>query len=387
MSIIILSSVIANKPLNGGNAWVILSWMMGLRRLGFDVYFVEQIERENCLDGDGNPTAFESCVNLDYFRKVVEPFGLLNRSALIYEGGERVAGVGYAELLEAAGEAVLLVNITGHLTLEPLMRRLKRKAYVDLDPGFTQFWHAQGNAAARLADHDFHFTVGENIGRDFCSVPAGEIRWRPTRQAVVLDEWPVSREIEREGFTTVASWRGAYGRVVHGGRSFGLKVHEFRKFFEMPARTGERYEIALDIHADETGDLQALRRHGWHITDPKTVVPDAASFRRYVQTSGAEFSVAQGIYVETSSGWFSDRTARYLASGKPALVQDTGFSRNYTVGEGLLAFSNLYEAVQGAERIRRDYEEHCAAARRIAEEYFDSDKVLGRFIEETGVAP
>lgn len=385
MTTILVGSVIANKHLNGGNAWVVLSWVLGLKRLGFRVYFVEQISREGCVDGGGAVTAFEDCANLAYFEQITGRFGLTDSAALVYEGGEQVHGLTYAELLDVAEETDLLVNITGHLTLDPVMRRLRRKAYLDLDPGFTQLWHATGVAGARLDGHDFYFTVGENVGTVACAIPTSGIDWRPVRQPVVMDEWPVFGEGDR--FTTVATWRGPYGSVEYGGKIFGLKVHEFRRFVELPERAPQTFEIALDIHPDEERDLNLLRHHGWRIVDPKVATPDPDAFRGYVQGSGAEFSVAQGIYVGTESGWFSDRTARYLASGKPALVQDTGFGRNYPVGEGLLAFRTLEQAVAGAERIASDYERHRRAARALAEEYFDSDKVLGRFVEEVGVAP
>jgi hypothetical protein len=267
------------------------------------------------------------------------------------------------------------------------MRRLRRKAYVDIDPGFTQFWYAAGHEGLRLDGYDFYFTIGENIGTPFCPIPTCGLRWRRTRQPVVLEDWPVSGGGDHDRFTTVATWRGPYGPVQYGGKTFGLKVHEFRKFVELPGLTRQTFEVALDIHPAEEKDLDLLRRHGWRLVDPKAAAPDPAAFRRYVQTSGAEFSVAQGVYVESASGWFSDRTVRYLASGKPALVQDTGFGRNYPVGEGLVAFRTLEQAVAGAERISRDYEGHCRAARALAEEHFDSEKVLGRFIEEVGVAP
>jgi hypothetical protein len=201
----------------------------------------------------------------------------------------------------------------------------------------------------------------------------------------VLEHWPVSSAGDRDRFTTAASWRGPYGSVQYGGRSFGLKVHEWRKFVELPKRAQQTFEIALNIHPAEELDLNLLRRHSWQIVDPRAVAADPAAFRRYVQTSGAEFSVAQGIYVETASGWFSDRTVRYLASGKPALVQETGFGRNFPTGEGLIAFRTLEDAVEGAGRIARDYAGHCRAARMLAEAYFDSDKVLGRLIEEVGI--
>jgi hypothetical protein len=387
MATVVISSVIANKPFNGGNAWAVLSWVLGLKKLGFRVLFIEQIGRESCVDATGAVTAFEHSVNLAYFKRVTEDFGLAGSAALVYEGGEQVHGLPCAELQDIAETSDLLVNVSGHLALEPLLSRLRRKAYLDLDPGFTQFWHASGDTGARLEGHDLYFTVGENIGTPRCPIPTGGIRWRPTRQPVVLEHWPASREGDRRRFTTVATWRGPYGPVEYGGKTFGLKVHEFRKFIELPEQVPHAFELALDIHPAEEKDLDLLDRHGWRLVDPKAAAPDPGAFRRYVQGSGAEFSVAQGVYVETGSGWFSDRTVRYLASGKPALVQDTGFGPNYPVGEGLVAFRTPGEAIAGAGRIGRDYEEHCRAARSLAEEYFDSDMVLGRFVEEAGVAP
>jgi hypothetical protein len=199
---------------------------------------------------------------------------------------------------------------------------------------------------------------------------------------VVLDEWPAANGGDHDRFTTIASWRGAYGPVEFEGETLGLKVHEFRKVIGLPEKAGLDFEIALDIHPGDAKDLDALREHGWRIVDPKTTVPDPATFRQYVQGSGAEFSVAQAIYVKGEVGWFSDRTVRYLASAKPALIQDTGFTRNYPVTEGLVAFSTLEEAAEGARRIAASYEEHSRAAREIAERYFDSDQVLTRFLDE-----
>jgi hypothetical protein len=173
--------------------------------------------------------------------------------------------------------------------------------------------------------------------------------------------------------------------MEHAGRTFGLKVHQFRKFMDVPARSDQHFEIALDIHPADRLDLDALYGHGWKIVDPRVVAGDPDSFRAYVQGSGAEFSVAQGMYVDTCGGWFSDRTTRYLASGRPALVQDTGFSRTLPVGEGLVAFRTVEEAVAGAADIAARYPEHCQAARRIAEEYFDAGHVLARFCEQAGM--
>jgi hypothetical protein len=286
---------------------------------------------------------------------------------------------------EIAAGADLLVNISGHLDLEPLMSVLRRKAYVDLDPGFTQFWHAAGNPGARLAGHDLYFTVGENIGAADCAVPTDGIEWRPVPPPVLLNEWPAASGGDPSRFTTIGSWRGAFGPVEHGGTTYGLKVHEFRKVMELPERIPAVFELALDIHPGDSADREALESHGWRLVDPRPVSADPDRFRAYVSGSGAEFSVAQGVYVETATGWFSDRTVRYLAAGKPALVQDTGFSRNYPTGEGLVPFATLDEAAEGARRIASDYETHARAARELAEQYFDSDKVLTRFLDEAGV--
>jgi hypothetical protein len=381
---VVVSGAIANKYLNGGEAWVRLSWVLGLRKLGCAVSFMEQVAPENCVDADGEVADFEQSVNLAYFTAVMEEHGLTDSATLILGDGEKTSGSPVEQLVRVAESADLLVNISGHLKLEPLLSRFTRKAYVDLDPGFTQLWHHQGTL--RVPDHDHYFTCGENIGKPECSIPTDGIPWRPLPPPVVLQDWPVVGSDDQRRFTTIGSLRGAFGPIEHEGTMLGLKVHELRKFVEVPARLpGLSFEIALEAHPDEARDLDALRDHGWRLVDPKTSVPGPVPFQRYVQGSGAEFSVSQGIYVATGSGWFSDRSVRYLASGKPVLVQDTGFSSNYPAEEGLVAFRTVEEAVAGAERIAAGYESHSHAARAFAERFFDSDKVLSRFLEEAGV--
>lgn len=384
MSVVVVSGALANKLHNGGAAWTRLSWALGLSALGFQVAFVEQIDRACCVDASGRPSTFEHSANLEYFRQVTEQFGLSDLATLTCDDGA-THGLTASDLDDLVRSAVALVNITGHLTHRQ-MGRIPRRVYIDLDPGYTQFWHAVGNPGPRLEGHNFYYTVGENIGRPSCSIPDGGIPWRPIRQPVVLRHWPDCGPGETFRFNTIASWRGPYGPARYSGTTYGLKAHEFRKFIELPRRVARRFELALEIHSADEPDLVTLRGNGWHVIDPRTVADGPVAFRQYVQTSSAEFSVAQGIYVETESGWFSDRTVRYLASGKPALVQDTGFSRNYPVGEGLVAFRTMDEAVSGAERIERDYANHCRAARAIAEDYFDSDRVLGQLVEEIGLA-
>jgi hypothetical protein len=375
-----------NKPFNGGEAWVRLSWIRGLQRLGFDVFFLEEIDPATCVGPDGGPSDFEGSVNRAYFDAVVDRFGLAGRAAVVHGGEKGVHGVDWSELLDRCAEAAFLVNIRGHLSRSELLDRLHPRAYVDLDPGYTQFWHAAGHLGDSLHRHDVHFTVGENVGTDRSPVPPGDLRWHPVRPPVVLDDWPTrgARESEPAGrlrFTTVGSWRGAFGSVEWNGRVFGLKAHEFRKVGHIPSRVEHDFEAALDIHAADRADREALEAAGWSLVDPREHSGDADRFRSFVVGSDAEFSVAQGIYVETCSGWFSDRSVRYLAAGKPVLVQETGFSEHLPTGEGLLGFRSPDEAAEGARAIGTDYECHSHRARELATEFFDSDRILTRFVE------
>jgi len=387
VKIAIIGGAVANKYLNGGAVWTRINWALGIRKLGFKVYFLEQIERAHCVDSSGAVTTFENCRNRVFFKKVMKDAGLQDTSALIYANGEQIDGMTRQDLENLAENADLLINITGHLRLPLFMNAHVCKVYIDLDPGFTQFWHLAGMLDAQFARHDHFFTIGEAIGTPACAIPTAGIGWHITRQPVVLEHWPVTLSDKPDRFTTVACWRDTYGPVEYRGKTYGLKLHQFRRFIELPESIPQICEIALDIHPDERGDLELLHRHGWVITDPVIQVPDPDKFREYVQDSGAEFSVAKGIYTDTNSGWFSDRTVRYLASGKPALVQDTGFSKVYPVGEGLLAFTTMEEAIAGAQNISRNYREHCRSARLLAETWFDSDKVLGDLVETIDISP
>jgi hypothetical protein len=373
MTTVVIGGALANKSGSSGEAWVRMSWVRGLQRLGLDVWFAEEVAQSTADD----PAAVE------WFGAVTARFGLEERASLL-AGNEAIAGQTLDDLVDFAADATL-VNISGHLTLPRLFRAFRRRVMVDIDPGFTQFWHQEGLAGANVDGHDLHFTIGELIGTAGCPIPTSGIEWLPVRQPVVLEDWPVANSSQPSRFTTVGTWRGPFGPIEHDGRTYGLKVHEFRKLIELPRRSSHDFEIALDIHPGDQADLAALRDNGWRIVDPREVASDPDAFRAYVQGSGAEFSVAQGVYVDTHCGWFSDRTIRYLASGKPALVQDTGFGEWLPPGEGVVAFRTIEEAANGAADIVARYPAHAAAARRIAEEHFDSDRVLARFCEEAGI--
>jgi hypothetical protein len=361
-STVVVAGALANKAGSGGEAWVRLSWIRGFQRLGLDVWFVEQAD---------------DLAGADYHAGVCERFGLTGRATLLV-GGEVALG----PALDDVARSATLVNISGHLTSPRLFDAFRRRVFVDIDPGFTQIWHAQGRTGGHLDAHDMHVTIAENIGRPGCAIPTLGMRWLTVRPPVVLADWPVVPVTDRARFTTVANWRPPFGPLQFGGRRYGLKVHEFRKVLDLPGRSSHTFELALGIHPADGADRAALIEHGWRLTDPSAAA-EPEGFRAYVQGSGAEFSVAQGVYVDTMSGWFSDRTVRYLASGRPAVVQDTGSS---LAGDGLITFRTLDEAVAGTDDVVGRWDEHAAGARTIAETSFDSDVVLARFCEQVGIA-
>lgn len=358
MTIAIVAGALANKPRNGGFAWVPLSYALGLRRLGFDVYLFEQIGAE---------------ADRSFFVDVAGDFGL---QELV--------------LREVANEAELLVNISGHATLDWVVNGPRLTSYIDSDPGFTQIWNRDGLLHASIARHDYHFSVGTNFGRGSL-VPDDGIQWRPLPPPVVLEHWPAIEDSIRNGmrFTTVATWRSPSGVVSLDGETFlPSKLHEFRRMLPLPSLVrGTCFEIALDIQRADDADRERLIAGGWNLVDPHAVAGDPHSFRRYVGASDAEFSAVQGVYAAANTGWISDRSVRYLASGRPVLVQNTGVSTDIAGGEGLLTFSTLEEARGQAERIAADYEAHSQAARHLAERFFDSDRVLGDMLEQMGARP
>ncbi len=380
---IIIAGSLAQRPHIGGHSWVFLQYLLGFRRLGFDVLFVDRLEPEMCVDTEGERTCLRSSVNLSYLAEVMERFGLGDQWSLLHDGGREVVGRSRDEIVDAARRSALLLNVMGFLDDEEILAAAPLRAFLDIDPGFGQMWRELGLHDA-FRGHDRYVTIGERIGAPDCPIPTCGIDWVTTKPPVELSEWP--REAEPgSAFTTVASWRGAFGPLEYEGRSYGMRVHEFRHFFELPARTSARFEVALDIDEAEVDDLRQLEANGWTLIDPRAAAGDPWRYRDYVHRSAAELMVAKNLYVDTRSGWFSDRSACYLASGRPVLAQDTGLDGLLPAGEGLLTFSTLEEAVAGVGEISGDYKRHSRAAREIAEEHFAAERVLPRLLDKLGV--
>jgi hypothetical protein len=366
---VIVSGMIAATPWQGGATWAVLQYLLGLRRLGCDVYFMEPIDGARALSADA----------VRYLSETMKQFGLEDRWALMPGDGESV-GMSRAELRHVARRSDVLLNVSGMLTDPEVLEAAPVRTYLDLDPAFTQFWHAVEGVDMRLDPHTHFVSIADAIGEPGCPIPTCGREWLATLPPVVLDQWTPSNGLEHRAATTVGHWR-SYGAIHHDGVQYGQKVHSLRPLIDLPRRAGERFELALAIHPDETEDLSALREHGWTIIDPARVAATPDDYRRFVRESWAEFGLAKSGYVVSDSGWFSDRSACYLASGRPVIAQDTGFGRRLPTGSGLFSFSTADDVVAAIEELDRDYERHRVAAREIAEERLDSDRVLGSLLE------
>jgi glycosyltransferase involved in cell wall biosynthesis len=367
MSSVVVSAALARAQARGGHVWFVLQYLLGFRRLGLGVTFVDRVDSAS-----------------DDVTGVVRLLARHDEEidvAVLGPDGDSLCGLDRSQLLDRIRASSLLLNVMGYLDDEQLLGEAPRSVFLDVDPGYPQIWREDGLADV-LGDHDAYVTVGLNVGDETCTLPTCGLDWITTVQPVVLDLWP--RRDGGEAWTTVATWRGPYGVVAHAGRSYGSKVHEFRKVSELPRQVQAQLRIALDIDPAEPDDLRLLRDGGWELLDPGREAGDDSQYRRFVQRSRAEFSVAKPLYVESRSGWFSDRSACYLASGKPVVVQDTGVGDRLPTGDGLLAFTTPEEAAAAIDAVERDYDRHADAARAVAEEHFDSDRVLTRLLEQVG---
>jgi hypothetical protein len=379
---IIISGMIAGVPYQGGAAWAVLQYMLGLQQLGIDVYLVEPVSQQQ-IEPWG--VALERSINAAYFHTVMSGAGLLDHSALLLDGTQQTIGLPYEQVRSVANRATALINIAGMLRDDALCNPVPVRVYLDLDPVFTQLWHTVEGVDMRFAGHTHFVTIGQAIGQPGCLVPDCGLSWIPTPQPVVLSRWPVApNHPTNTMITTVGNWR-SYGAIEYQGQRFGQKAHSLREVVTLPLHTSRTFALALAIHKDEAHDLAALQTNGWHLLDPVAVVGTPGSYQQFIQSSWGEFGIAKSGYVAGQCGWFSDRSLCYLASGRPVLAQDTGFNRFFPTGTGLLAFRTLDDVLAGIEEIERDYTAHARAARDIAATYFDSDRVLPRLLQQVGV--
>jgi len=380
---IVLSGMIAADPYQGGATWAVLQYLLGLRRLGHDVCFVEPIAT-TALQPEG--TSLAASRNAQYFADVVRDLRPAGPAALLLEGSHETVGASYADLQRFTADADLLINISGLLADGGLLHSIPVRVYLDLDPAFNQLWHAVQHIDRRFDGHTHFATVGQLIGTPECAVPTCGVEWIPTLQPLVLDDWPAADARPTQDITTIANWRG-YGSIEWNGVLYGQKAHSFREFMALPVLARDTFRVALAIHPGETRDCNSLKAHNWIVVDPQDVAGTPDSYKHFIRSSKAEIGIAKSGYVKSRSGWFSDRSVCYLASGRPVMAQDTGFGAGLPIGNGLLAFSTMEDAVAAIDDLNTHYDRHARAARDLAVEYFDASKVLPHLLSRVAARP
>ena len=377
---IIVFGILFWYPL-AGVTFQFLHYLIGLRRLGYDPYYVEDSGRlvynpwRGEITGDAEP-------NIACIAPILRAHGFADRWAFRgnYPDG-KCYGLTPEQLAQLYQDADAFLNITGAQEIREEHLACPRRVYVETDPVASQIQVAQGDSQmiATLAAHDCHFSFGENLGSKDCGVPVTRFRWQPTRQPVVLDLWEHEPDRRGSSYTTIATWQNKGRDFIYQGETYyWSKDREFRKIIDLPSRRGSVFEIALN--GDEAAHM-LLRDHGWKVVNAHEISGGMNRYRAYIQNSRGEFTVSKDLVARTRSGWFSDRSASYLASGRPVITQDTGFGKVLPTGRGLFRFKTIDDILAAFDCIETDYDSHCREAREIAAEYFAAERVIAKLLD------
>jgi hypothetical protein len=382
---IIVFGILFWYPL-AGVTWQFLHYLIGLRRLGYDPYYIEDSGRW-VYDPRIHDLSPDASGNIQAIAPTLEAYGFGNRWGFRgnYPEG-KCYGMESAEIDRLYVEADAFLNITGAQELRDEHLKCRRRIYVETDPVAAQIKVAQGDAEMiRALDlHDTHFTFGENLGASDCKVPVVKYEWLPTRQPVVTDLWENSLDATRAPYTTIATWHSKGKDIEWEGETYyWSKDREFMKIIDLPRQRDVSFELAMKLDDDETTSL--LDRHGWRHADTAGISSNVDSYRSYIQHSHGEFTVAKDQNIRLRSGWFSDRSAAYLAAGRPVITEETGFSNILPTGRGLLSFETMDDALAAVDSVEGDYAGHCDAAKEIAAEYFAAEPVLESLMSRAGL--
>ncbi len=375
----------------GGVTWDYLQYVLGLRRLGHDVYYVEDTALWPLYQDDADGVV--SCAsNIAYLAGVMSSFGLDDRWAYRDEVSGRWFGMTDTAVDRLLRSADALVNVSCSMATRDVLSSIPLRLLIDSDPMFTQiqavdsiaFSPGEPGMRATIAAHTHHFTFGENIGEPDCAVPGSGVSWIPTRQPICLWEWPATPLPSRSlRFTTVMNW-AATREFEYAGVTWGQKDVEFRRVIELPSRVPF---LTLEIAVTQSNrgasafPQDRVTDAGWRICDPRKEAADWQQYRGYIQGSLGELSVAKEAYVKAKTGWFSCRSACYLASGRPVVTQDTGWTKTLPQGRGLFGFVDEDSAAEALSAVASDPQRHSGGAIEVAQEFFDSGKVLSAMLE------
>jgi len=375
---IIVAGTIGRSGL-GGQAWASLQYLLGFRALGHEVFYLEDCGQSSWVyNWDENEWTTDIDYPAAYVGACLAPFEL----QWLYRTDEGSLGASLEEFLDfCKGADLLLMRGVPLWVWRKEYSWPRRRAFVDVDPGFTQISIANGDKglAEAIVRCERRFTVGQNVGEPDCPIPTAGGPWLKILPPIFLPEWPFAggaSSVEPTHFTSIVRWQG-FKEVTHAGVSYGQRDAEFPKFQDLPRRTKQPLRLA------QMGvDPKSLERHGWEVVPGELISKTPQTYREFIQQSRAEFGIPKHGYVKMRGGWISDRSVCYLASGRPVVIEDTDLAKTVPVGNGLLTFDNIDSAITAIDNVNRDYLAHCSAARRLAEEFFSTDKVLPRLLAD-----
>jgi hypothetical protein len=388
---IIVLGIMGRTPV-AGVAWQTLHYLEGIRRLGHEVYYIEDTQT---WPYNPETAASDSAYTVRYIDRLMTWCGLGDRWAFrdVSQNGQ-IQGLSELALSTLFKEADAIINLTGSSELRETHLQVPLRVYLETDPGVPQIEISQGNPYTIdfLSAHTHHFTFAENFSQQGCLLPVGPFQYQPTRQPIVIDWWQADdgfdanerlRVSDSPSFTTIATWKQSIDIVWNGEIYTWSKDRQFLKFIDLPSRSRQAFELALAC--DDLKAIASLKSHGWQILDALPLTRDIVPYRNYITGSRGEFTVTKDQYVRLGTGWFSDRSACYLAAGRPVITQDTGFGKFLPTGEGLFSFNTEEEILAALDAINSDYERHSRTARAIADEYFRAEVVVGHVLQNLGL--
>ncbi|GAA4013933.1 hypothetical protein GCM10022408_28840 [Hymenobacter fastidiosus] len=376
----------------GGVTWDYLQYPLGFQLLGHDVFYIEDTGQYPTYRKTDRPLD-DPFDTVTYLQKTMQEFGLSQRWAYRDTFNGKCYGMSLAQVMEICATADIFINVSDATIYREEYLKIPTRILLDSDPMFTQVQTTEvesidlryHTAKIPMSCYTHYFSFGENIGAENCRIPTLDINWLPTRQPICFDYWnkqAMSAQTCKLSFSTVMNW-STRTKLFFEKEEWGQKDVEFKKFIDLPKMFDDiNFKIILAVSAGFKKNVNPshIENYGWKVLDPMDVIATTHDYKRFIQSSSAEFSAAKETYVKSNSGWFSGRSACYLAAGKPVVAQDTQWSKYIPSGEGLLACSDLTTASAAITDVIQDYPRHAKAAKSIGYEYFDSGKVLSHLL-------
>ncbi|WP_276502511.1 glycosyltransferase [Terrimonas pollutisoli] len=380
---IVVAGYIVGGPL-GGLVWHHLQYVLGLKKMGHEVIFLEDSnDYPSCYNPTTHMLSNDPTYGVQFIKQIFSQFDLQDSWAYYHAYSGNWYGMSEKAVKNFCNTADVFLNLSGMNPMREFLQKIPVRAFVDTDPVFTQIRHLTDQSAIELArKHNCFFSFGENFGKSVCTIPDDNLPWKPTRQPVVPEVWKMVAGNQNSKWSTVMQW-DSYKTREYNGKIYGMKSSSFDPYLDLPQSIDESFEIAMGSVTAPKSKLSSL---GWIIEDPLAITKSPETYQQYIRSSKGEWSIAKHGYVITNSGWFSERSCCYLASGRPVVVQDTGFSSFIETGIGLFCFNDAEGISAAIHDVNRNYQKHCKNARDVVEAYFGYQRVLDSLLEEAFVS-